>query len=55
MQTTHRDYYAYHYNKPEAEEQLRADYTNGINKFVYAGLKIVQSEQGAVEDEGFVT
>lgn len=55
VQTTHRDYYPYHYNKPEAEEQLRADYTAGINKFAYAGLKITGTEQGSHEDEGFVT
>lgn len=54
MDTTHSDYHTYHYNKANATEELKADYTAGINKFSYAGLKIVENEPGSIEDEGFV-
>eukprot|EP00198_Chlamydomonas_reinhardtii_P009928 XP_001699265.1 hypothetical protein CHLREDRAFT_206019 [Chlamydomonas reinhardtii] len=57
LNTTHPDYHIHQYNVPTpggAQDRLREDVATGCNRFAYTGLKIVKTEPGVNEYEGYV-
>lgn len=58
VSTTHPDYHIFHYQVPTpggATDRLREDIATACNKFAFTGLKILKSEPGENEFEGYVS